>query len=629
MPASGAPFRGVSFLALVLLAVVSVTIAAQQPVITPQSSIDQKAIENGQVPLPKLLRSGQRFFTTPYQPYNATARSGDGYGEGPVFNPGTGMFISQNPVLNKMTGLYSSAGPRWEEKSVFYRGVQVGWPFLRLNGLDSQSCFECHNSIGNYDVPASQGGGTTRKPGAVGGSAGSNSNAYINPSFPNDLTYLVRNPPHVFGTGYTQTLADEMTSELHIQVAAARRAARAKPNTKQSQALSAKGLTFGTFATTYNGTNSPGAFINCTDVCDPGGLTPYAPPAGFIDDMTNVTGVSCDIVIRPFQWKGIASSIRHFVRDALDFHFSMQAVEKYGTLDCDLDGKKEEMTLGNVSALTSFVTMSRPPQQANMNDPSVVRGRQFFMTGAPATLAAAQTCASCHVPSMPLYSAQLFIDDPGPASDKMEPPDCQTHAFQQSLTSPNDASRPPHLSRLGIPVATVADAAATPLTAGLPCPRPGTTGFCIDLTNVPPGVPEHVLPRLPRTNGVINVPLFSDLRTHDMGPNLADIDLNGNPENQPTDVAGLCITSRYFLTRVLWGVRDTGPWLHDGRALTLSDAILMHGGEAQPAADAFRGLNASQQQDVVNFLLSLYLPCMNSFNCPPPPPPLTASAEVE
>ena len=97
-----------------------------------------------------------------------------------------------------------------------------------------------------------------------------------------------------------------------------------------------------------------------------------------------------------------------------------------------------------------------------------------------------------------------------------------------------------------------------PLTAGLPCPRPGTNGFCIDLTNVPPGVPEHVLPRLPRTNGVINVPLFSDLRTHDMGPHLADIDLNGNPDNQPTDVAGLCITSRYFLTRVLWGVRDTG-----------------------------------------------------------------------
>ncbi|HET7437119.1 MAG TPA: di-heme oxidoredictase family protein, partial [Thermoanaerobaculia bacterium] len=246
----------------------------------------------------------------------------------------------------------------------------------------------------------------------------------------------------------------------------------------------------------------------------------------------------------------------------------------------------------------------------------------FFMSGAPAKLTAAQTCASCHVPSMPLYSAQLFIDDPGPA--KMEPSDCQAHPFRNSLISPNSAPQAPYLSRLGATMQT--RAAAASLSAGLPCPREGTKGFCIDLTNVPPGVPEHVLPRLPRTGGVIQVPLFSDLRTHDMGPNLADVDLIGNPENQPTDVAGLCITSRIFLTRPLWGVRDTGPWLHDGRALTLSDAILMHGGEAQPAADAFHGLSAAQQQDVVNFLLSLYLPCMSSIDCPPPPPPASMAA---
>jgi Di-haem oxidoreductase, putative peroxidase len=613
MPAPGVLSRRVPL--VVLTAFLCATALAQQPAITPQATVDQNAIEKGQVPLPKLLRSGQRFFTTPYQPYNAAAKAGDGYGEGPVFDPAKGTFTAQTPVLQP-NGTYSAAGPRWEEKSVFYRGVQVGWPFLRLNGLDSQSCFECHNSIGNYDVPASQGGGTTRKPGAVGGSAGSNSNAYINPAFPTALTYLVRNPPHVFGTGYTQTLADEMTAELQILVAAARRAAQAKPNTKTTLPLTAKGLSFGTFATTFTGTGSPGTLVNCMDSCDPGTLTPYTPPKGFVDDMAQVTGVSCDVVVRPFQWKGIASSIRHFVRDALDFHFSMQAVEKYGPLDCDLDGKRDEMTLGNVSALTSFVTMSRPPQQANMTDPSVVRGRDFFT----------KNCTTCHVPSMPVYSAQLFIDDPGPAA--MEPGDCQAHPFVNSLTAPNDAEDAPYLSRLGQLVQTAGPNPS--VTAGLPCPRPGSKGFCIDLTNVPPGVPEHVLPRLPRVNGVITVPLFSDLRTHDMGPNLADIDLNGLPQNQPTDVAGLCITSRYFVTRPLWGVRDTGPWLHDGRALTLADAVLMHGGEAQTAADAFKGLSGSGRQDVVNFLLSLYLPCMNSFNCPPPPPPsVVAAADTE
>ena len=218
---------------------------------------------------------------------------------------------------------------------------------------------------------------------------------------------------------------------------------------------------------TYKG-SGPGSLLNCKDQCDAGGLTPYLPPDGFVDDMKDVTGISCDVVVRPFQWKGIASSIRHFVRDALDFHFSMQAVEKYGDLDCDLDGKIDEMTLGNVSALGSFVTMSRPPQQANTHDPSVKRGRDFFMNATP------QACASCHVPSLPVYSKKLFIDDPGPAS--MEPSDCLAHPFERSLTSPNSAERSPVYSRLGRQPSLLAAnvvrqhgiAAVTP--KGLPCP---------------------------------------------------------------------------------------------------------------------------------------------------------------
>ncbi len=35
-----------------------------------------------------------------------------------------------------------------------------------------------------------------------------------------------------------------------------------------------------------------------------------------------------------------------------------------------------------------------------------------------------------------------------------------------------------------------------------------------------------------------------------------------------------------FLTENLWGVGSTAPYLHDGRATTLTEAILEHGGEA-------------------------------------------------
>lgn len=593
---------------IVLLLFVAASALAQQPVIVPAWDVDQAKLEAGQYTPAFVLQAGQRFFTTPYLPYNAQTKFGDGYGEGPN-------------------------GPRWASRLAFYRGAKYGWPFLRLNGLDSQSCYECHNTIGSYMLSTQNGGGFNRKPGTAGGSAGTNSNAFINPGFPNPLTYFVRNPPHTFGTAYTQTLADEMTWELFSEVAIARKAARAKPNTPVTANLSAKGVSFGSFTTSYNPQVINGRLVNCQDAinCDPGGLTPYSPPVGFTDDMANLKGVSCDFVVRPFQWKGISSSIRHFARDALDFHFSMQAVEKYGHEDCDLDGKIDEMTIGNVSALASLVAMTRPPYQVFPNDDNVKRGYQLF-TGQYSG-GSSQMCATCHIPSMPLYTQQLFVDNPGPAT--MEPNDCAmdsatlqetiSHIHLQSLGAPNTAEKSPIFSRLGInPANGQLPTPFAPMT-GLPCPRaqgpgsPSQPGYCIDLTTLPAGVPEHVLPRLPRNNGVINVPLFSDLRTHDMGPKLADVDLNGTPLAQGTDVAGLCIQSQMFVTRPLWGVGDTGPWLHDGRALTLLDAIKSHAGEATPVISAFNALSADDQQNVVTFLLSLQLPCINSIPCPPVP----------
>ena len=104
-----------------------------------------------------------------------------------------------------------------------------------------------------------------------------------------------------------------------------------------------------------------------------------------------------------------------------------------------------------------------------------------------------------------------------------------------------------------------------------------------------------------------------------MGIALADVDLNGTALAQGADVAGLCIQSAMFVTRPLWGVGDTGPWLHDGRALTLMDAITFHAGEATPVINAFSALSPSDQQAVVTFLLSLQLPCVNSIDCPPVP----------
>ena len=54
---------------------------------------------------------------------------------------------------------------------------------------------------------------------------------------------------------------------------------------------------------------------------------------------------------------------------------------------------------------------------------------------------------------------------------------------------------------------------------------------------------------------------------------------------------------------------DTAPYLHDGRALTLTEAIALHGGEAQEACDEFmQTLDAQEKETLLAFLRSLRTP---------------------
>lgn len=89
------------------------------------------------------------------------------------------------------------------------------------------------------------------------------------------------------------------------------------------------------------------------------------------------------------------------------------------------------------------------------------------------------------------------------------------------------------------------------------------------------------------------IPLYSDLLLHDMGPDLADGIEMGDA------------TGSEFRTQPLWGVAAVGPYLHDGRADTLDDAIRMHGGEADGARAAYEAATDAERDGVIEFLLSL------------------------
>jgi len=92
---------------------------------------------------------------------------------------------------------------------------------------------------------------------------------------------------------------------------------------------------------------------------------------------------------------------------------------------------------------------------------------------------------------------------------------------------------------------------------------------------------------------------YTDLLLHDMGDGLAD--------NRPEARA----TGREWRTPPLWGIGLTEQvsghtyFLHDGRARSLLEAILWHGGEAQPHRDAVIDMSAEDRAALIRFLESL------------------------
>jgi CxxC motif-containing protein (DUF1111 family) len=70
-------------------------------------------------------------------------------------------------------------------------------------------------------------------------------------------------------------------------------------------------------------------------------------------------------------------------------------------------------------------------------------------------------------------------------------------------------------------------------------------------------------------------------------------------------------SGREWRTPPLWGiglvetVNGHTRFLHDGRARSLEEAILWHGGEAQRARDAFGGMPAADREALLRFLRSL------------------------
>lgn len=109
----------------------------------------------------------------------------------------------------------------------------------------------------------------------------------------------------------------------------------------------------------------------------------------------------------------------------------------------------------------------------------------------------------------------------------------------------------------------------------------------------------HV-PELASARGPVRA--FTDLLLHDMGSSLADHVSFGRPQ---VAAAGPLHNGSEFRTAPLWGVSKFAPYLHDGRAATLDDAIRAHGGEATAIRNAYAALAQGERDDLLAFLRSL------------------------
>jgi hypothetical protein len=237
-----------------------------------------------------------------------------------------------------------------------------------------------------------------------------------------------RNTLGMNGAGAIELLAREMTADLIAIRTAALTEARSG-NVDITRALLTKGVSFG--------------FIVAT-------------PAGAIDS-SSVTGVDADLVIRPFQQKGVVVSLREFTNTAFNQHLGMQSIERFTLSDPDLDGVKNELTPGDITAVTVWQAALNVPGQIIPADAKVSRAiilgeRTFSRIG----------CATCHVPALELESP--VFSEPSPFN-------------------PPGNLQPRHV------------------------PRP----FTFDLTAAGP------LPRLERTGeGRVVVRAFTDLKRHDL-----------------------------------------------------------------------------------------------------------------
>jgi len=375
-----------------------------------------------------------------------------------------------------------------------------------LGGLDGSSCRSCHFSGGPDG-------------------AGSGSQLTLLRGDGERLESAVRrDPPHVMGLGYISLAARDMQAELDELVRSAQKRARLDGRPYEMK-LEAMGVSFGAIT---------------------------AQPDGQLD-RSQVEGISADLKLRPFGWKGRHAELISLCDEALQVHHGIQSQSRIDAMlkredralylgagsiyDPDEDGKQQELSDGQGVAMAAYVSLLGAPIIKPPRSPRLAlawsRGRESFETIG---------CAGCHRTDLRFRWRPLVFE----------------RGEQRIEIDLREGGQAPKLRTVDF----------SPTSDG----------------RILPGTPLLAL---------------TDLKRHEMGPELAE------PVAERLPDGGGEVSGSVWLTRPLWGLADSAPYLHDGRAQTVEEAILWHGGEAESSRRRYQRLSAEERGALRMYLMSL------------------------
>ena len=99
--------------------------------------------------------------------------------------------------------------------------------------------------------------------------------------------------------------------------------------------------------------------------------------------------------------------------------------------------------------------------------------------------------------------------------------------------------------------------------------------------------------------------IYSDLLLHEMGSTLSDSGAYYGDDDESSPGA---TKPGEWRTPPLWGIADSAPYLHDGRAQSLTEAIRLHDGQGTWSVAKFNKMSSNDRLRLIDFLKSLAAP---------------------